>query len=124
MQEIDDVRQVEPPSKKEVLRLWSGFLLPPLAWLLDLQLNYSLTGWVCESGKSWVLDVVTVGALLVCAAGGVLSWMSRRIIDEHRGRPERERTRLFVVAGVANAVFFGLVIVATAIPNVILRSCP
>lgn len=124
MDEIDDIRQVEPPGRNEILRLWAGFLLPPLAWLLDLQVNYALAGWVCDTGRSWVLDVVTVVALFICVAGGALSWMSRRFIDEHAGAPERERTRLFVIAGIANALFFGLVIIATAIPNVILRSCP
>jgi hypothetical protein len=32
--------------------LWAGILLPPIAFLLNLQINYSLVPWVCVTGRA------------------------------------------------------------------------
>ena len=33
------------------LALWAGLLLPPIAWLLNLQISYILVPWACASGR-------------------------------------------------------------------------
>lgn len=119
-------RHIAPPDRRELTRLWSGLLVPPFAWLIDLQISYAIAGWVCETGRHWIIDVTTAVTLLITVAAGMVALGTWRELepagddaDQRRGR-----TRLMAIGGMVNAAFFALVIIATAIPNVILRSCP
>jgi hypothetical protein len=119
-----DVRNVEPPEAKDLVRLWLGFLLPPLGWVFDLAVSYGLTSTVCETGKTYLLALTTAGALVLVAGGLVLSLASRRRLGRGQPAPEEERSRFFVAGGIANAGFFTLAIFATAIGKVMLGVCP
>lgn len=118
------IEQPDAPSRKELWRLWTAALLPPIAWLFQLQILYMLTTSFCESAGRGSLIATTIGALAVTAVGGVMSYRTRdRIPDDEEKEIERERTRLFMRGGVANAAFFAVLILATTIPVFFLRQC-
>src|SRR5881398_2474494 len=58
--------------------LWAGILMAPVAFLLHLQINYSLVPWVCVTGKAFTLHIATVATLLLAGAGCVVAWRSWR----------------------------------------------
>lgn len=123
---MDIARHIAPPDRRELTRLWGGLLIPPIAWLIDLQISYAIAGWVCETGRHWIIDVTTLITLLITLAAGALSLGTWRMIEPAAddADPRSGRTRLMAIGGMVNAAFFALVIVATAIPNFMLRSCP
>jgi hypothetical protein len=52
------------------LGLWTGILAGPAAWLLQFEINYALVPWACATGHLFALRLVTLGGLLLAAAGG------------------------------------------------------
>lgn len=118
------IDQPEAPSRKELWRLWSATLLPPIAWLFQLQILYILATSFCENTGRGAFVVTTLGALALTALGAFLSHRTRDRVPRDEERDiERERTRFFIRGGLANAAFFGALIIATAIPVFMLRLC-
>jgi hypothetical protein len=111
-----------PPSDARVdARALLAFLAGPIAWSLDLTLSYFLVPTVKGWGTKWPMHLVTVLCLALVAAGLVAGLRALRRPDE-RAKDARtvERTRFLAVGGLASAVFFGLVIVAEAVPKLML----
>jgi hypothetical protein len=91
--------------------LGSGLFLAPLAWFASLEANFALAPLACtDYGKSALL-VVSVGALALAAAGGASAWTQRNF------------HRRLAIAGAALSAFCALVIIAQAIPNLMLGGC-
>ena len=91
--------------------LGSGLMLAPIAWFASLEANFALAPLACTAhGKSTLL-LVSAAALGLAILGGLLAWTQR---DYHR--------RLSF-SGAALSALFTIVIVAQAIPNVMLRGC-
>jgi hypothetical protein len=115
----------EEPSGGEIVRLWIGLLGPPVIWLADLAISYALVSSVCKSGNSWILDLITILALLLTVLTTFIAWREwNKIGQRDAGETVRGRRTLMALGGLTNGAFFILVIVATAIPNIVLRSCP
>ena len=96
--------------------LWAGILMAPVAFLLHLQINYSLVPWVCVTGKAFTLHIATVATLLLAGAGCVVAWRSWRDTAEGRGH--------FMAAwGMMMSALFFIAIIAQAIPVFILGPC-
>jgi hypothetical protein len=107
----------------------AGILAGPLAWGLHLGTSYSLTETVCASGHQWLFHLVSLGALLVAAAGGLIAarlWRqfaagstgSTNLGDEHW-----TRSRFMALFGMAMSAFFALAILAAWIPSWMLGAC-
>jgi uncharacterized iron-regulated membrane protein len=91
--------------------LGTGLFLAPLVWFVSLEANFALAPLACSGhGKSPLLLVSAV-ALSLALVSGFLAWTQR---DFHR--------RLAVSGAVISALF-SIVIIAQAIPNVILGGC-
>lgn len=106
--------------------LWLGVLAGPIAWALQLQVNYSLMPWICGGGSMLVVHVVTVAALLLAAIGAFAAWRSWQ--HAGRGWPSGagdviERTRFMAVWGMVFSTLFFVLIVMQAIPSFILPPC-
>lgn len=115
----------EEPAGGEIVRLWAGLLGPPMIALADLSLHYAMTGWVCRTGRSWIFDLLTIVALILVALTTLLAWHEwKKIGQRDAGETVRGRRTLMAAGGLTNGAFFTLVIVATAIPNFLLRGCP
>jgi hypothetical protein len=112
--------------RKGLLALWAGILLPPFAWFLHQQLSYILVPWACETGRRFILYVVTLAMLLLALGGGLIARQTRQCLG--RGEPDEvggvlARSRFMAVAGVLSSVMFCLAILAQVIPSFILHAC-
>lgn len=124
-----DTRAVAPQHWSEpagLPALWFGVLAGPISFLLNLQLNYMLTPWVCKHGGQLVLHIVPLIFLVIVAAAGWVSLRSwRRTGSEWRadGGGVIPRSRFLAVLGVLTSALFVLVILAQWIPNLFLSPC-
>jgi hypothetical protein len=108
------------------LALWAGILAGPLAWGLHLQVSYSLTQTACDTGHQWLFHLVSLGALLLAAAGGVNArrlWRRLPAGSMNEGEELWTRSRFMALFGMAFSAFFALVILAQWIPSWILGAC-
>lgn len=74
-------RRVPLPTRLPGLpSLWFGVLAAPLAWGAQLLVNYTLV-YIVGDDHAFVLDLVSLAAILIAVAGLVVAWKS------HRRRP-------------------------------------
>jgi hypothetical protein len=105
--------------------LWAGILAGPLAWALELVVNYALVKPAC--GRGWSpFNVVTLGALLIVAAGAFASWRALTATPTDAptdGGHPIDRSRAMAIYGLWSAALFGVVVVAGAVPQWMLDAC-
>jgi hypothetical protein len=111
---------------REVLTLWAGVLIAPLAWALQMQAGYILVQPACQAGRNTLLHIVTLAALLLAALGGFIAW--RKWQQTGRAWPDEAagalaRSRFMAVLGLLLSVMFFLVIVAQGIASFVLHPC-
>jgi hypothetical protein len=112
--------------EKSNILLWAGVLAGPAAWMLHLQISYSLVGTACDTGQQFVMHLVTLGALLLAGTGAAISWRSWKRLPEgpmDEGDAKETRKRFMALFGLVMSLSFVLVIVAAEIPNWVLRAC-
>jgi hypothetical protein len=91
--------------------LGTGLFLAPIAWFASLEANFALAPLACAGhGKSMLL-LVSAAALGLSVASGLLAWTQRKFY------------RRLAVSGTVISTLFSLVIVAQAIPNLMLGGC-
>ena len=114
------------------LALWAGLLAGPLAWATLLQTNYALSYVACEQRQTWMLYLATAIALVMVAGGAAAAWWTlpspaRDTTDEHEEPDPWQvmvlRARFMALGGLAMCAFFAIVILATAIPILVLHPC-
>jgi hypothetical protein len=60
-----------------------GFLLAPLAWLLDLQISYAMVKWACATNQHTMLLLMPLGSLsLIGLATGARGRAGPRLGDK------------------------------------------
>ena len=105
--------------------LWLSFLAPIGSWIAAQQISFVLSGWVCDTGRRWVLYVVMAAALAVATAG--LAASVREALQSRNGDrdddPLRSRRRFMAFGALASSAFFVVAIVALAIPVFVHRPC-
>jgi uncharacterized protein involved in response to NO len=94
--------------------LWAGLAISPLAWFLNLQINFALAPLACQGHSKAVLNLTSAAALGLVLLGGLLSWTELRPLSRRRG---------MALGGMALSGLFFLVILAQTIPNLMLRGC-
>jgi hypothetical protein len=96
--------------------LWTGILAPPLAWAIDVQVNYALLQYACANHARWLLWVVTVLTLALAAFGA---------LEARRGMAAdpSKRARFMGLAGLFIAASFILAILSTAVGLVFYAPC-
>ncbi|HEX8073126.1 MAG TPA: hypothetical protein VF546_24475 [Pyrinomonadaceae bacterium] len=110
----------------EVLMQWAGVLVAPCVWALQMELSYLLVQPACQAGRNLSLHVVTVGALLLAAGGGLLAWRNWR---QAGARWQAEagdavaRSRFMGLLGLLLSAMFCLAILAQGIPSFVLHPC-
>ena len=93
--------------------LVAGIVLPPLAWLLDMQVSYSLVKWACAHDRQWVLFVMPACSLTLVAATMLFSWQTSRQTNRH----------LLALSGLAMSVLFAVLILVSLVPRALLSPC-
>jgi hypothetical protein len=109
-----------------LLRLWAGVLVAPLAFLCNLQANYTLAQKLCPGGRTAPLHFTTLLFLLLALLGGLIAWSNwaragQKWPDESEERVVRNR--LMAAVGVMLSLLSALIIIAQWIPQFIFNPC-
>jgi hypothetical protein len=111
---------------REIRALWAGLLLPPIAFLLDLETAYALVPTACSSRNELPIHLAHILCLLLTLFGGLTAWRWWRL----RGAtwPGEEggalaRSRFMAGLGLLLSGLFALLIVAMWIPSFVLDPC-
>ena len=91
--------------------LGTGLVLAPIAWFASLEVNFALAPLACIGHSKSILLLVSAIAFGLAVSSGLLAWTQR---DLHR--------RL-AVSGTVVSALFSIVILAQAVPNLILGGC-
>ena len=94
--------------------LWTGILVPPIAWASDETISYALVKWACNHHTTTSIQLVTFAALLVMAAAGIAGWRAQR---ERGSETETERAAFMATLSATTTAFFIVVTIAMAIPK-------
>lgn len=109
-----------------LLRLIGSFLLAPLAWFPDLQISYALVKWACANDRGELLLLVPLGSLSFVLLAGWTAWVCwaalRHDAQPAGGRME-DRSAFLALAALGTSAVFGLLILTSVIPRVVLGPC-
>jgi hypothetical protein len=108
------------------LALWTGVLGGPVVWLLSFEANFALAPWACTFDAKLALYIVSVVALVSAAASGLLAWRQWKDLGQEwpgEGGGVLPRSRIMAIGGVLLSAMFFLVILAQALPEIILGAC-
>ena len=109
-----------------LVMLMAGFFAGPAAWFLDLQISYAMVKWTCEHDLRWSLLPISLGSLLLVAGGSALSWTS---FVKLRGEAAEDGARIvdrsyfLALGGLALNAIFGLLILTSLAPRLLLSPC-
>lgn len=118
--------RTDVPDAREIRALWIGALLPPVAFLINLEVAYALVPTACSSGTALPVHLVHLACLSLAIGGGLVAW--RRWVAEGKLWPGEEggasaRSRFMAGVGVLLSGLFVLVIVVQWIPSFLLDPC-
>jgi hypothetical protein len=86
-------------------------VLAPIAWFASLEANFALAPMACAGHGKNVLILVSAVALGLSMTGGLLAWTQRSLHQR------------LAVSGAVISALFAIVIVAQAVPNLMLGGC-
>jgi hypothetical protein len=124
----DDLRQHETTSSGDQGAgvLWIGLLLPPIAWALQMQVNYWMVRGACARLSNVSLFVVTLVAVTLVLLAGVSAWLGWRKVGQKWPSSFGDsisRRRFMAVLGLFMTGMFLLVIVAQGIAAIMIQPC-
>jgi len=91
--------------------LGTGLILAPMAWFVSLEANFALAPLACAGPGKGMLLLISAVALILSVTSGLLAWTQRSL------------HRRLAFSGALISALFSIVIVAQAIPNLILGGC-
>lgn len=111
-------------DRLDVVRQWTGVLLPPMAVLFDINVSYVLVQYACFNEAPFVLWLVTVATLLMLG----LSWYCARRSYSSDGRDgeaavAESRSRFMGLVGLWLTVLGVIVTVSLAVPKIMIDPC-
>lgn len=106
--------------------LWLVILAGPVAWMLSFGADFALSGWTCAWRSKLPLHMITLAALVVTGSAAAIAfsrWVA--IGKEWPGETggETARSRVMAITGVALNLMFFIVLIAQAIPQLLLVGC-
>jgi hypothetical protein len=93
-------------------RAWVGVLLPPISWLADFLVRYTVVRFANIHDLRWPMTVSTIAAIGLLLLGVGLCWRARR-----QAPPSAATLANW---GLGLAAFFLLLILAQAFPTLVL----
>ena len=106
--------------------LLGGFLAGPVAFGLNLMVNYSLVQPACAAGSPFVLTAVSLGALAATCTGAGISWrcwQQLRQFGTIEGGRTVDRSYFVALTGTVLNGFFVLLIAVMAVPHFVVSPC-
>lgn len=91
--------------------LGTSLILSPIAWFASLDANFDLAPLACAGHGKSVLLLISGAALGLAVASGLLAWTQRNF------------QRRLAFSGAVVSALFSIVIIAQAIPNLMLGGC-
>ncbi|HET6836606.1 MAG TPA: hypothetical protein VFH24_01120 [Gemmatimonadales bacterium] len=114
------------PNKRIIRTLWIGLLVPPVAFLLNLEAAYALVPTACSEGTAALVHLVHLISLLLAVFGGVVAWRAWQQSGATwpGGAGGRvSRTQFLAGLGALMGLLFIVVILAQWMPSFILDPC-
>jgi len=111
---------------KRNVALWTGILAGPVIWLIGFEANFALAPWACTLKWKPALYAISIISLAITAGSGWLSWVQwQRLGREWPGQAASTvaRSQMLAIGGVLLSAMFFLVILAQAIPELMLGAC-
>ncbi len=128
--------QISKEEARGSLLLWYGVLAAPLAWGVQLVVNYSLEEWfACSAsaeergvilglGVKTIVIAVSIAVTLAAVAAGVVSFLClRKIKAQPRDPTIGGRAGWMAVVGLINTYLFLIPILAGFAPPLFLEVC-
>ena len=111
---------------KRDMALWAGLLAGPTVWAISFVAKVFVGGWVCVYPWKPALFAITALALLAAAGAGLLSWsLWQQLRRESASAPTGPIATAHAMAlgGVVLNAGFLLVLIAQALPDMMLAGC-
>jgi hypothetical protein len=112
-------------SRRDLV-LWATDLGPPIIWLFSFQANFTLAPWACIfQVKAW-LYFVSVLAVVLELGIATVAWSQWKALGAElpgQGAGSLPRARMMALAGMVFGVGFAMVVIAQAIPELVLGAC-
>jgi len=121
-------------SPAGILAQWTGILTGPIVFAADEFISYSIVQWSCGHQNTALLHLITVVALVLIAGGAWSAW--RTFIETPSDLPydpdvevrdvigvRLARARFLAVLGLLMSAFFAALVIAAAIPRLVLNAC-
>jgi hypothetical protein len=109
-----------------IFALWSGLLIAPFAFLLNLQVSYMLVPFVCATGRGLWLHIAAGSSLILAALSLLISWRNWQKAGrkwQSEAGSIAARSRFMAVMGLLMSAIFCLAILAQWIANFIIGPC-
>jgi hypothetical protein len=105
--------------------LWWGILIGPIAWVIDQGLSYSMDQHACSTGTFYELHLITACCFVLALSGLVVAWRQLRKVPsgEEEGGTPRDRSWFMAWLGILLSIQFAVVVVAMAVPKIVLSPC-
>ena len=120
------------PTEKELeqpyseLMLWTGFLLPPLAWSIGLEVLYLFSDYGCETTNFIPNHIVSAVALILSLLGGFIAWRCWQTSGAEwpgEGNGPIPRSQFMSALGLLTSALFSALIIAQWLPTVLGVPC-
>ena len=118
--------RTDVPDKGILRALWIGVLVPPTAFLINLEVAYALVPRACGSRTVLLVHLVHLVTLALAVYGGVVAlrtWRRSGATWPGGGGGRIGRTQFMAGLGMLMGLMFVAVIVAQWIPSFILDPC-
>jgi hypothetical protein len=117
-------KELETPASE--LLLWTGFLLPPLAWSIFLETVYLFSDYGCSTNNFLPNHIVSAAFLTVSLLGWAVAWSNWKKSgatwpDESSG--SIPRSRFMSALGLLTGPMFSALIVAGWLPTILGVPC-
>lgn len=124
MSEKKSDKALETPISE--LLLWTGFLLPPLAWSIFLETVYLFSDYGCSTNNFLPNHVVSAAFLIVSLIGWAVAWSNWKKSgstwpDDSSG--SIPRSRFMSALGLFTGALFSALIVAQWLPTILEVPC-
>lgn len=106
--------------------LWIAMLGGPMVWLIYLQVSYALVPSACLAQNKIALVIALIAALIVTVAIALVAWRSWREVGADAIAEDTrviDRSRFMALSGLGIAALSVLLVLASAIPIIILGAC-
>ena len=108
------------------MALWTGLLLAPVAFLVNLEVAYLAVPASCAHGTAASLHLIHAGCLMAALAGALVAWRRWSVAGVSwpgEAGGATARTQFLAGLGVVGSALFALTIVAQWIPTLTLHPC-